>query len=137
MKSKLPNIPVLKSLSARVGASHYNRVQIALNRLGAPLQLMLPGMRGFQVDIDTDVWVCTDRNLNQLPMLAWTEFSPAARDGIAEPVSCRVLFYHPYANVVARTVMDDIAKILNARLKRAERGRRGQVIPFPLQRRRA
>lgn len=132
MKSRLPNVPILKRVGARIGAGHYNRVQLGLKRLGGPLRLMLPGMRGFQVTIESDLWVCTDRNMNQLPILAWTDFNPGARDGLAQPVPCRLLFYHPYANVVIRTVVDDIAKILSARLKRLPPAPGGaEIIKFP------
>ncbi len=131
MRSKLPDVPVLKSMPARIIAPHYNRVQVAMRKLGHPLQLMLPGMRGFQVYVEDDAWICADRNLNNLPILAWTEFRPGARNGLDDPVPCRLLYYHPYANVVIRTVLDDAVKILNARMRRARRGVKGRIVAFP------
>ncbi|WP_303901692.1 hypothetical protein [Thiohalomonas denitrificans] len=131
MRSKLPDAPVLKSMPTRIIAAHYNRVQIALKKLGHPLHLMLPGMRGFQVYIEDDAWICADRNLNNLPILAWTEFRPGTRDGLNESVPCQLLYYHPYANVVIRTVLEDSVKILNARMRRAGRGVKGRIVAFP------
>ena len=131
MRSKLPDAPVLKSMPAWIVAGHYNRVQIALKILGHPLRLMLPGMRGFQVHIEDGTWICADRNLNNLPILAWTDFHPGTRIGLNDPVPCRLLYYHPYANVVIRTVLDDSVKILNARMRRARRGVKGRIVAFP------
>lgn len=131
MRSKLPDVPVLKSMPTRIIAPQYNRVQVAMRRLGEPLQLMLPGMRGFQVQIERGAWICLDRNLNDLPIMAWSDFRPATRAGLDDPVPCKLLFYHPYANVVIRTVLDDVVKILNARMRRASRGVKGRIVAFP------
>lgn len=138
MTAKLPQVPVLKAVAGRIGAAHYNRVRLARRRLGEPLTLMLPGLRGFQVCIGREHWVCRDRNLGDLPILAWTDFAPFARNGLSQPVPCRLLYYHPYARVVLRTVLDDMAKILGARLRRADEAHvPGCVVPFARVRARA
>jgi hypothetical protein len=131
MTVKLPQTPVLQTVAGRIGAAHYNRVRLARHRLGEPLTLMLPGLRGFQVCIGRAHWVCRDHSLGDLPILAWTDFAPFARNGLSQPVPCRLLHYHPYARVVLRTVLDDVVKILSARLRRAgETQLPGRVVPF-------
>ncbi len=117
MKSGLPDIPGMKSFSSVVPAPYYNRVRLALKRFGQPLQLVLPGMRGFEMCLDDDAWVCTDRNLNFRPMLAWTGFKNNARTGLSEPVECQVIYYHAYANIVVRTALSDLDRKLEQRLR--------------------
>lgn len=117
-RSNLPNAPILKSMPALVEAVHYNNAFIALSRIGAPLKLMLPGLRGVEVRLDQDAWVCYDHNLNHQPLLAWTDFRSNVRSGLYEPVPCQLLMYHPYATVLMRTLPDDINRLLIRRLSR-------------------
>lgn len=118
MKSRLPSQPVLKSFAVQMDAVHYNNVFIALRRMGAPIKLMLPGMRGFEVLLDAEAWVCYDRSLNNQPLLAWTSFRGNARSGLYDAVPCQLLFYHPYAALLMRSLPEDINRMLLKRLSR-------------------
>jgi hypothetical protein len=127
MRSRLPNIPVLRSVNATIGAEQFNRTRLALMRLENPLRLVLPGLRGLDMMIERDTWLCIDRTLNDLPVLAWTDFQVAGR-GLHEPVACRSLYFHAYANVIVKTALADVHRILNERLRRAEGRRDGNVL---------
>ena len=116
MKSGLPDVPILKSLPLRMEAVHYNNVFLALRRLGDPLRLMLPSMRGFEVELNREAWVCLDRTSGHQPLLAWTGFRGNARSGLYEPVPCRLLLYHPYASLLMRNVPNEISRLLIRRL---------------------
>jgi len=118
MKSSLPDLPILKSLPLRMEAVHYNNVYLALLRLGAPLRLMLPGMPGFEVQLNHDAWVCFERSGDDHPLLAWTGFRGNARSGLYEPVPCRLLMYHPYASLLMRNLPEEISRLLIRRLSR-------------------
>ena len=118
IKSNLPNAPVLKSYPSDVEAVHYNNIYLALSRIGAPLKLMLPGLRGIEVRLDRDAWVCFDHNLNNQPLLAWTDFRPGVRNSLYQAVPSQLLFYHPYATVLMRSLPDDINRVLIKRLTR-------------------
>lgn len=118
MKSSLPKVPVLKSFPTHAEAVHYNNIYLALLRIGSPLKLMLPGMRGIEVRLDRDAWVCFDHNLNHQPLLAWTDFRPYTRTSLYQPVPCQLLFYHPYAAVLVRSLPGDINRLLIKRLSR-------------------
>lgn len=135
MGPRLPEIPGLKSTRSQVQAGHYNRARVALARLGSPLQLMLPGRRGFAFLLDRRAWVCVDRGFDNAPIIAWTDFEPGARRSLTAPVPCRVVFYHPYASVLVRTLLDDAERILGQRLQRQRRPGQGQVVPFAAGRR--
>ncbi|GAB4303714.1 MAG: hypothetical protein Kow0096_25880 [Thiohalomonadaceae bacterium] len=130
MKSSLPDLPILKSLPLRMEAVHYNNVYLALHRLGEPLCLMLPGMRGFEVQLNHEAWVCFDRASDNHPLLAWTGFRGNARSGLYEPVPCRLLMYHPYASLLMRNLPEEISRLLIRRLSQRRVSTRAQVHPF-------
>ncbi len=118
LKSNLPNAPVLKSFTADVEAVYYNNIFLALSRISAPLKIMLPGLRGIEVRLDRDAWVCFDHNLNHQPLLAWTNFRPGVRTSLYQAVPSQLLFYHPYATVLVRSLPGDINRVLIKRLAR-------------------
>jgi hypothetical protein len=128
MKSSLPNLPILKTLPLRMEAVHYNNVFLALRRLGDPLRLMLPGMRGFEMQLDHEAWVCLDRTSDNHPLLAWTGFRGNARSGLYEPVPCRLLLYHPYASLLMRNLPEEISRLLIRRLSQRSEPATARVI---------
>lgn len=128
MKSNLPNVPILKSFPTHAEAMHYNNIYLALSRVGLPLKLMLPGLRGIEARLDRGAWVCFDRNLNNQPLLAWTDFRPSVRTSLYQPVPCQLLFYHPYATVLVRSLPDDINRVLIKRLSRLPNNVPGKII---------
>ncbi len=130
MKSSLPDLPILKSLPLRMEAVHYNNVFLALRRLGEPLKLMLPGLRSFEVYLDRDAWVCFERTSEHPPLLAWTGFRGNARNGLYEPVPCRLLLYHPYASQLMRNLPEEISRLLIRRLSHRTIPVTARVIAF-------
>jgi hypothetical protein len=116
MKSRLPEAPALKVQSGVIGAAAYNRVRLVFSRLGSPQELLL-GVRGLHFHLDREVWLCSDRRLNDAPLVAWTHFEHRHRAGVHAPIRCEVLYYHAYARVVAATVLTEVDKRLEARLQ--------------------
>jgi hypothetical protein len=130
MKSSLPDLPILKSLPLRMEAVHYNNVYLALHRLGDPLCLTLSGVRGFEVQLSHDAWVCFDRTSGNHPLLAWTGFRGNARSGLYEPVPCRLLMYHPYASLLMRSLPREISRLLIRRLNQRRVSTLAQLHPL-------
>jgi hypothetical protein len=116
MKSRLNDIPIIKSVPSYVGASHYNRVRLSQLRLERTLRLELFSLRGLDISIDDEAWVCIDRTLGDLPVLAWTNFDTSNRSGLHQPVPCQLRFYHNHADLICGTVLDDLGRILERRL---------------------
>jgi hypothetical protein len=98
---------------------YYNRVRLALSRLENPLRIELINLRGLDIIIDDEAWVCVDRTLNDLPIFAWTDFENAARKSLYEPVQCRLRFYHNHADLICGTVLDLIHRNLDNRLAKS------------------
>ncbi|WP_455208794.1 hypothetical protein [Kaarinaea lacus] len=116
MKSRLSDIPIIKSVPSYVGATHFNRVRLSQLRLDPSLRLELFSLRGLDIVIDDDAWVCIDRTLGDLPVLAWTDFDKNSRKGLHQPVPCKLRFYHNHADLICGTVLDDLGRILERRL---------------------
>jgi len=118
MKSRLNDIPIIKSVPSYVGATHFNRVRLSQIRLDESLRLELFSLRGLDIVIDDDAWVCIDRTLGDLPVLAWTDFDKKSRSGLHQPVPCKLRFYHNHADLICGTVLDDLGRILERRLSK-------------------
>jgi hypothetical protein len=118
MKSRLNDIPIIKSVPSYVGATHFNRVRLSQIRLDESLRLELFSLRGLDIVIENDAWVCIDRTLGDLPVLAWTDFDKNNRNGLHQPVPCKLRFYHNHADLICGTVLDDLGRILERRLSK-------------------
>jgi len=118
MKSRLNDIPIIKSVPSYVGATHFNRVRLSQIRLNESLRLELFSLRGLDIVIENDAWVCIDRTLGDLPVLAWTDFDKTSRNGLHQPVPCKLRFYHNHADLICGTVLDDLGRILERRLSK-------------------
>ena len=73
-----------------IEAACYNRVRLALLRLGFPLRVALQQHRGLEVILDSAMWLCVDSNTEDQPILAWREFQTCERRGLHLPVSCEL-----------------------------------------------
>ncbi len=113
--NRLNDVPPLKVLSATVEARYFNRVRLALVRLGCPLRLQLPALRHLDIVLDRQVWILVDRDLADLPVAAWTEFS-ASRHTLHVPVPCRLRIYHQHAEQILPTVLSETDARLAERL---------------------
>jgi hypothetical protein len=115
MRSRLEDVPVLKTTPGRVVAAHYNRLRLGVLRLGEPLRLELPRLRHLDLVVGRDAWVCVDRMLYDLPVVAWTDFE-RRRSSLHEPVSCMLRMYHAHADVVVPIVFTEAERVLKRRL---------------------
>lgn len=106
MSRHLDDIPVYEQTETTVTAALFNRVQIALNRLGEPLEIPLTGLRSLELVLDREAWVVIDRSLNDMPVLAWTDFQCASRSALHEPIRCWSKTYHIHAPVILQRVTE-------------------------------
>ncbi|MCC6207796.1 MAG: hypothetical protein IT488_06560 [Gammaproteobacteria bacterium] len=116
MKSRIDEVPKLKTQDAIVDGRRYNQVLLALRRLKGPLRLPLVGLRGMDLLVEKDAWVCVDRTLYDLPVIAWTDFQPVARRAIHEVVPCLLHYYHINAELICESVLATAMKEIHKRL---------------------
>ncbi|MGM0412132.1 MAG: hypothetical protein ACQERG_02350 [Pseudomonadota bacterium] len=127
MATRLQDLPALRTIETKVSGERYNRVRLALVRLGEPLLLDLPGLRSLAMHLEAGSWVCVDRALDDLPVLAWTDFQHADSVDPAAVIPCRLNFFHAHAGMVMSSALDKMDFELARRLRSEERG---GVVPF-------
>ncbi len=114
MKTRIEDVPKLRTEQTSIDAPRYNQVRLALMRLNGQIRLPLPGLRGMDLILDRQSWVCVDRTLYDLPILAWTDFGP--RQGLHTSVDCLRHFYHINADLISETVLSTMTTLLGERL---------------------
>ncbi len=105
MIKRLKDIPIYSSAQVNIEAEIFNTIRIATQRLALPIRLTLPRFQYIDVIIDHDSWACVDRSLNDLPVIAWTEFEITNRSALHLPVSCRISNYHFQSSQVVEGVL--------------------------------
>ena len=118
VKSRLRDIPIFSASRTQVAARHFNTVKVALLRLGEPQRIPLPSLRDLDLLLAADAWVCVDRTLNDVPVVAWTEFQAAHRDSLHKPIECERYMYHAHAPLIIERVFEDMQKQVAERMRR-------------------
>lgn len=113
-RTRLDELPVLRSRPESVDAARYNRVRLALHRLGNPLRIELPELRSLDFILEDDVWAIVDRDFNDIAVVAWTDFEH--RSTLHQPIRCTLRYYHAHADAVIETALQQLNEILDARL---------------------
>jgi hypothetical protein len=122
VKSRLPEVPVLKRSPGAVRAATYNRVLRTFARLGSPQELVL-GDRGLHFLLARELWLCSDCRLDGTPLVAWSRFEGRGRAGVHLPVACQMLYYHAFGTVIEQAALNDLDRRLAARLAETQEAR--------------
>lgn len=122
MSSRLDEPLRYSARSCLMAAATYNRIRLALLRLGNPLRLSLTGLRTLEMVLEKDAWVCVDASLNDHPILAWVQFQVADRKALHEAVECRLFTYHAHAELMESQVIEKTAAMLRHRLRKLAEG---------------
>jgi hypothetical protein len=118
--SRLNDIPILRTFPGTVAPDRYNRVRLALVRLQNPLRIELPGLRSLDMILENEVWAIVDRDLNDIPVIAWTEFE--RRSALHQPIHCTLRFYHAHGDIILDMALQKLDEILSARLAKIQDG---------------
>jgi len=121
MSSRLDDIPVYELIEYSVTAQNYNLVQIALKRLGDPIEIPLTGLRRLELILDREAWIVVDHDMNDIPILAWTNFQVEGRDALHESIPCQLKTYHMHATVILQRVTDFMESELASRISEQQK----------------
>lgn len=99
-----------------ISAQDYNRVRLALSRLGSPLLVPLEGMRCLEMVLEDNAWTCIDTCMFGRPILVWAAFDTKRRSGLHEPVNCELRFYHVHGGLVMGEIQETLGRVLQRRL---------------------
>lgn len=120
---RLPeDLKPLRVLPKTIDAHCYNLARLALRRLPRPVRVSLEGLRGLEVIVEDKYWLCIDGNVDDRPVLAWTEFETRDRASLHEPVHCRLYLLHQHAGLVMGLALDALEQALKGRLSRQPGG---------------
>lgn len=111
----------LRTMPKQVPATCYNRVRLALLRIGKPLRIALTRHRGLEIVLADDTWRCVDSLAGDQLILAWHRFASVGRDNLVEPVACELVLYHHCAGLVMGTALNDLEQAVEALLAPAAR----------------
>jgi hypothetical protein len=103
-------------LPKTIEATDFNRVRLALRRLGRPLRIALPEHRGLDIILDNQVWSCVDSLQQDRLILAWRSFDTAERQGLHESVQCELCLYHTHAGLIMGSALEQLSQALAQRL---------------------
>lgn len=109
-------VPVLARSNTTIDANHYNHVQIALKQLGQQIRIRLPKLRTLDLILQKDVWVVVDTALNDIPIIAWTEFQVHHRESLHESIKCELRTWHTAADMIRERTLEAMELILGEEL---------------------
>jgi hypothetical protein len=112
-----PTAHALRSIPKTVPARYYNRVRLALIRLGNPLRVPLHELGQAEMLLADEAWLCVDASRNDLPLMAWRDFAISGRDALHEPVHCTLELYHTHAGILLGNALRALDEALAERLQ--------------------
>lgn len=113
---RIDKMLAVHTLQKVIDPADYNRIRLALRRMGTPLRLTLEDMRCLDVILEEKYWLCIDTCANERPIMAWTSFQTSERSALHEAVTCELRLYHVHSGLVMGEVMENIGKELQQRL---------------------
>ena len=120
MPNPLDDHQASHTLRKVIEADDYNRVRLALRRLGNPLHFELTPMKCLDIILTDQYWLCFDTCMVDRPILAWTDFLSTGRSALHTPVSCTLRLYHMHAGLVMGEVLEAVGCILSQKLESAK-----------------
>lgn len=107
---------VMRSLAKTIEPRYYNRVRLALIRLGSPLRVELPELGDALMVLGDREWLCVDRSREEKPLLAWTDFEVQDRNALHQAVRCTLKLYHAHAGMLMGNALPALDQELARRL---------------------
>lgn len=127
---RLRDLPTYRTMETSLSLARFHRLRLYLLRTDEPRVLDLRGLRSLGMVVEQDAWICIDRTMNDLPVIAWTRFRRPASLAPNAEVFCDLHFYHSHASLIVAGVLEKAEAEALRRLPRPTAGR-ADVIPFP------
>ena len=113
-----------------VDANYFNQAHTALKRIGQQIRFKIPTLNHLDLIVQEDAWIVVDRVLNDIPVVAWTDFQTDGRDNLYKPVACEIRLYHFAARMILRTTLDSMEDILGQSLAEKYNDESEKVLSF-------
>lgn len=123
-------VPQLSARAGKVDALYYNHVQTALKQLGNQIRLTIPKLKHLDLIIQKDAWIIVDIVLNDIPVVAWTNFETKGRDSLHEPIQCEIRFFHYAASMILNRTLEAMELMLGEELEQELHKKKSDVLPI-------
>ncbi len=105
-------VPQLSARPGKVNALYFNHVQHALKHLGNQIRLTIPKLKHLDLIIQKDAWIIVDKVLNDVPVVAWTNFEIKGRESLHEPIKCEIRYFHYAASMIMNRTLEAMELML-------------------------
>jgi hypothetical protein len=123
-------VPQLGARSGKVESLFYNHVQTALKKLGTQIRLKIPKLKHLDLILQKDAWIIVDITLNDVPVVAWTNFETRGRTSLHEPIQCEIRFFHYAASMVLNRTLEAMELMLGELLEQELHHEKSDVLPI-------
>jgi len=124
------DILILDRRPGSIDAHYFNQAQTALKRIGKQIRFKIPTLNHLDLIVQEDAWIVVDRVLDEVPVVAWTDFQTKDRDNLHEPINCEVRLYHFAARMILKTTLDAMEEILGQSVVEQDNDKPEKVLPF-------
>jgi len=123
-------VPQLGARAGKVDAVFYNHVQTALKHLGSQIRLKIPKLKHLDLILQKDAWIIVDITLNDVPVVAWTNFETRGRTSLHEPIQCEIRFFHYAASMILNRTLEAMELMLGELLEQELHHEKSDVLPI-------
>ena len=123
-------VPILDRRPGNVDANYFNQAKTTLKRVREQIRFKIPTLNHLDLIVQEDAWIVVDRVLNDIPIVAWTDFQTEGRDSLHEPIPCEIRLYHFAARMILKTTLDAMEAILGQSLGEHDKEEAATVLPF-------
>ncbi len=116
MYTRHHEVPMLGCRDTTVDSNYYNHVQVALKRLNRPVRFRIPKLKHLDLIIQRDAWIVVDKVLNDVPIIAWTDFSIEHREALHQPIKCKLRTWHAAAGLIRTRTLEAMEMLLGEEL---------------------
>ena len=113
-----------------VEAHYFNQTKNTLKRIRKPIRFKIPTLNHLDLIVQDDAWIVVDRVLNDIPIVAWTNFQTEGRNNLHEPIKCEIRIYHFAARVIFYKTLNAMEEILRQYVTEKDGKPVVAVLPF-------
>lgn len=110
-------MPRFETRAGQVKALHYNHVQTGLHRLHVKLRYRIPKLKHLDLILQKDAWIVVDHVLNDMPIIAWTNFETEHRKTLHQDINCEIRLFHYAAEKILERTLDAMELLLSEELE--------------------
>jgi hypothetical protein len=130
MYTRHNEIQPLKSTSSEVKAEYYNHVKTGLKRINKKLRYKIPTLKHLDLILQEDAWIVVDKVLNDMPIIAWTNFQTEHRESLHEPIQCEIRLFHYAAEMILDRTLEAMELLLGEELADKLPEDSSDILPF-------